>query len=123
MNATVWDIVSDVFPGVQVVENKDGLRRATRVPSSIAVAVVFTVCAAIAPAAAQTCATGGVSSSSFIQARERIVRKPPGVSRASSDGVDFATGRSAEQLARSFQAFFRPAVDHDEEDQVPYVFN
>jgi len=117
-----WDIVSDVFPGTQVTENKARPRRATRVPSSKAIAVVMTVCAAIGPATTQTWIIGGVSSSSFVHSSERIVRKAPGVSRAPS-GVDFTTARSAEQLARSFQAFFRPAVNHDVDDQVSYVFN
>jgi len=117
-----WDIGSDVFPGIQVVENKACLRRATSVPSSKVIAVVMTVCAAIGSAAAQTCIIGGASSSSFVHSSERIVRKAPGVSRVPSE-VDFPTARSAEQLARSFQAFFRPAVNHDEDDQVSYVFN
>jgi hypothetical protein len=33
------------------------------------------------------------------------------------------SARSTEQLARCFQAFFRPVVDDDDDDQVSYVFN
>jgi hypothetical protein len=36
--------------------------------------------------------------------------------------VDFAVARSPEQLAMSFSAFFAPAPDHGEDDQVSYVF-
>jgi hypothetical protein len=84
--------------------------------------VILTVCAAIAPATSQVGSVGGISGGSFVQARQRTVRKPPGISRGSSE-VDFATARSAEQLARSFRAFYGPAVDHDEEDQISYVFD
>ena len=117
-----WDIVSDVFPGTQITENKPHQRRAARVPSSGAVAVIVTVCTALQALGVATPLIGGISLSSFTLSRERAVRKGPGVSRAPSE-VDFPTARSAEQLARSFQAFFQPAVDHDEDDQVSYVFN
>lgn len=121
MNAE-WDIVSDVFPGTQVVENKTRSRRATRVPSSKMVAMALAISPAIAPTATVTRVIGGVSGSSFVLSSERIRRQPPGISRVVT-GADFPNARSAEQLARSFEAFFGPSAHHDEDDQVSYVFS
>jgi hypothetical protein len=118
---TEWDVVADVFPGAQITGKTPPSRRATRVPSSAAVAVVVLACATVGPVTSAVPLLGGISRGSIILSSERAsVGK--GVSRAPTE-VDFPTARSAEQLAKSFEAFFQPAVDHDEDDQVPYAFN
>lgn len=119
---TTWDIVSDVVPGPEVTENKARPRRATRVPSSAAVAVVIAVCAAVGQTVIPARLTSAVSGGSVVIANERVQPTAPNPSPPSRD-VDFAIGRSAEQLAGSFQAFFQPAADHDEDDQVQYSFS
>jgi hypothetical protein len=118
---TEWDIVSDVFPGTQVIEKNSTYRRATRVPSTAAMAVVIVVCGAVEPMPATIRLIGGVSTGVVVISRE-VIKDGPTLRRAPSE-VDFPTARSAEQLAKSFEAFFGPVVDRDENDQVPYAFS
>jgi hypothetical protein len=83
--------------------------------------VVVIVCATVGPAISAVPLLGGISSASIILSSEKA-SAGKGVSRAPTE-VDFPTARSAEQLAKSFEAFFQPAFDHDEDDQVPYAFS
>jgi hypothetical protein len=118
-----WDIFGDSLPGPEVVEKCAPSRRSRTAPSSAVFAVLLAVSTAGVSAANSGELVAAVSSSSVVLAREPIKRTLPSDERTLRAGVDFEVGRSAEQLARSFQAHFGPASDHDEDDQVGYVFN
>jgi hypothetical protein len=119
---TSWDIVADVFPGPQVVERRRvASRRPGSVPSSAVVAVVLAVSTAVGSTEMSSRYVGVASRSSVAISRERVDRgkkSPPPA--AAADVADFATARSAEQLARAFSSFFGPASGDGDESE--FVF-
>jgi hypothetical protein len=118
-----WDIVDDVFPGTQIVERRVAPRRPGRVPSSAVIAVVLAVSTAVSVNELSACLVEEVSGAAVAISREHVsrdIKSPP--QSETGNRVDFQTARSAEQLAKSFTSFFKPASDHDEDDQVAFVF-
>jgi hypothetical protein len=118
---TQWDIVSDVCSGPEVAQNKAAARCAPRMPSSSVVAVALAVSAAVAEVMVPPRLLSCASEYSIVLTSERAgpVRGP---TRQAAE-VDFTIGRSPEKLASGFEAFFQPAADEDEGDQVPYAFS
>jgi hypothetical protein len=120
---SAWDIVDDVFSGPQVVEKCMPSRRVRSAQSSAVVAVVLAMSTAVGSSATSDELITSASTASVVLSRQRVKRFQPRNEERRDSALDFEVGRSAEQLARSFQAHFRPASDHDEDDQVSYVFS
>jgi hypothetical protein len=123
----VWDIEG----AERVFSTRDDLfrpippsRRPIAEMSSMAkLAVVVSVTAVAVSADARIVMepNGGTSDLCILVDRAVIpIRKGP--ERERHAGVDFERGRSTQQLADSFRAFFAPAADIDDSSDEGYVF-
>ena len=123
----IWDIER----AEHVFSTRDDLfrpippsRRPTAEMSSMAkfaVVVGITAAAVSADARIVMDPSGGTSDLCILVDRAVIpIRKGP--ERERHAGVDFARGRSTQQLANSFRAFFGPAADIDDSSDEGYVF-
>jgi hypothetical protein len=90
--------------------------------AKLAVVVGMTTAAAVSADARIVMEPNGGTSDLCILVERAVIPIRKGPERERHAGVDFARGRSTQQLADSFRAFFGPAADIDDLSDEGYVF-
>ena len=124
-----WDIAQDLFSVADRITRPQptSQRPPARLSSHLksAVVVVLTASAGAPPfSTAFTVSLSDLQSASathvVLQRSPVSIRKAP--ARDKPQGYDFQLGRTTEKLANSFSAYFTPARDIDDSDEVGFVF-
>lgn len=122
-----WDIVENVFSARSDMMQPQTCKRRpiADVSSMLQFAIVVSLGSATtanAPIVIPAAERDLISDMRVVFQRSLIALKMP-LPKEKRQGIDFARARSAEKLADSFQAFFKPSTHIDDSSDEGFVFN